>query len=113
MFRCNIAFGDRDEARQTRLGSKQIVTARIECPLDGLITDREQLPSRIQKESELHLVEEFSGKLVETFNSPHESLGSCRRLLQCGNEAVNFGDTIASVGSLWRQLFDQYLTVIR
>ena len=96
MFRCDVAFGDRDEARQARLGCKQIVTARIQRTLGRLITDGEQLPCRIQKESELHLVEHFSGKLVETFNSSHESLGGCRRLLQRRNEAVNFGDVIIS-----------------
>src|SRR5665647_878145 len=94
MFRCDVAFCNRDEARQTRLGGQQIVTARIQCTFGELITDREQLPCGIQKEPELHVIEHFSGKLAETFNSPHESLRGCRRLLERRNKAVNLSEVI-------------------
>ena len=64
MFRRDIPLRDSDEARQTRLGCEQIVTARIQHTLGRLIADGEQLPGRIQKKVEFHFVKQFSGKTV-------------------------------------------------
>ena len=117
MFRCDVTFGDRDEARQPRFGCQQIVAARVQHALGRLIADGEHLSGGIQKKSELHFVEDFFGKLVEAFNSSYESLGRYCRLLQRRNAAVNSREIIVRdarsvIGFLLGQIFNQCLTVI-
>ena len=52
--RRDVALGDRDEAREPRLGGEQIVAARVERALRHAIADREQLALGIEQEAEVH-----------------------------------------------------------
>ena len=54
MLRRDVAFGDREEAGEPRLGSQQIVTVLIENAFVDEISDRQQLPVGIEQEAELH-----------------------------------------------------------
>ena len=49
--RRHVAFGDRDEARQARLGGEQVVAVGIERAVGDLVADREELPRRVEAES--------------------------------------------------------------
>ena len=54
MPRGQVAIGDRDEAREARLGREQVVAARVETALLDPIPDREQFSLRIEQEVEAH-----------------------------------------------------------
>ena len=50
----DVALGDREEARETRLGGEEIVAARIQRPFRRPIADREQLAVAVEQKAELH-----------------------------------------------------------
>ena len=52
--RRDVALGDRDEAREPRLGGEKIVAARVERALGHPIADREQLAVAVEQKAELH-----------------------------------------------------------
>ena len=54
MPRGNVAFGDRQKARQPCLRCKQIIAVRVELALGSEITDREQLAIIIEQKCILH-----------------------------------------------------------
>ena len=77
--RRNFSFRDRDETRQPRLGSEQIVTVGIEAPVSYAVTDRQQLARRIEQEAELHRVEHFARGRGEFRQPPLERFGRVAR----------------------------------
>ena len=54
MLRRDVAFGDCEEAGESRLGSQEIVTVAIERAFVDEISDRQQLPVVVEQETELH-----------------------------------------------------------
>ena len=70
----DVALGDRQKAGQPRFGGQQVVVRRITTTRPLLvcetIANREELPLRVVKESEVHAIEQgdgSTGQMVETF----------------------------------------------
>ena len=61
-----VAFGDRNETRETGFGSEQIVIAGIETPLGDLISNRQQLALAIEEKIEFHRKEHPPGKFAQS-----------------------------------------------
>ena len=60
-----IAFGDGDEARKTRLRREQIVIAGVEPAIGDPISDRQQLPLRVEQKAELHCIDQRPRALAQ------------------------------------------------
>ncbi len=52
--RGDVTVGDRDEARQSRLGREQVVAVRIEAALEDTVANREQLAFMVEEKAEAH-----------------------------------------------------------
>ncbi len=62
--RRQVAFGDRDEARETGFRRQQIITIGVEAAVLHPVADRQQFPLHVEEKAELHLVEHASGGLA-------------------------------------------------
>ena len=77
----DVALGDRDEAREPRLGGKQIVAARVERTLRHPIADREQLAVGIEQEAETHCERHRPRGRFEGSEARRQRSGGVRRLI--------------------------------
>src|SRR3954452_11389007 len=81
-----VSLRDRDETREARLGSKQIITVRIETPVRNPETNRQKLSCRIEQEPEYGGVKQFHRALAESgktsLEQPSGAPGTLERLDQ-------------------------------
>ena len=77
MPRRHVALGDRDEARQARLGGEQVVAVGIETALGDLVPDRQELPRGVEQKTELHRVEELPRQCGERRDAALERSRPC------------------------------------
>ena len=75
MTRRHLALGDGQEACETRLGSKQIVTVRVLGPLRRPITYRQQFAVVVEQEGELHRERHFAAGLRDRVQTRDQGLG--------------------------------------
>ena len=110
----HFALGDRDEARQPRLGREQVVVAVVELVVVHAVADREQLAPAIEQKPEVHLVEQLARGLRATYSSRSTSrwqsrgpLSTARARARCSGRApVRYGSRIArrqpsGVSAVW------------
>ena len=76
----NVALGDRDEARQPRLGGEEIVATRVEGALGDEIADREQLAVVVEQ------------KAVTPFRAPSPARSSSRDERRAARAVAASGD---------------------
>ena len=95
----HISLGDSDEARKSRFGSKQIVTAGIERALGHLVADREKLARRIQKKTDLHRLEHGFHDIAQPLQPLAERLrGASRAVEGCHERGGACESFIACLG---------------
>ena len=77
----DVALGDRDEAREPRLGGEQIVATRVERALGHPIADREQLAVGVEQKAVAHLERHRPRGRFEGREARRQSSGRVRRLI--------------------------------
>ncbi len=75
----HVVLGNGHEARQTCLGSEQVVAARIERALGRAVADREEATLGIKQKAELHRVGHRLRGRFEDCQPPPQSQGRLRR----------------------------------
>src|SRR5471032_3071318 len=88
-----VAFCYSDETRQPRFRCEQIVEIGVQSRIGTAITDGQQLPARIQKETEFHCSKGRRSPLRQYFRSIVQRNGGPARLLKhiAGEAGFSFG----------------------
>ncbi len=68
----SVAPGDRDEAREPRFRSEQIVVARVMPSVGDAISDREELSFLVVEKAKVHFADEPGGRPRERRETAHE-----------------------------------------
>jgi len=76
----HVALGDRHEARQARLGSQQVITARVQSALGSAVADREKPALSIEQEAELHRLSHRARRELDARQAPLQAAGFLIRL---------------------------------
>ena len=74
----DVALGDGQEAGETSLRGQQVVVARVQRAVEHPEADREELPSRIEQEAEVHLAHETVGRLGDRLQPANDRRGGLR-----------------------------------
>ena len=77
--RGHVALGDRDEARQARLGGEQVVVARVEPAVGDAVADREELAARVEEEARSPSRGQARAPTRRSSQAPRERAGRPRR----------------------------------
>ena len=75
MPRRHVALGDRHEARQARLGSQQVITARVQSALGSAVADGEKPALCIEQETELHRLGHGARRQLDVCQAPLQAAG--------------------------------------
>ena len=85
-----VSLGDRDEARKTRFGGKQVVIIGVETPIGNPISDREQLPLRVEEKVERHRIEHLLREFAECCEAAVDCRGRFGGALEAVDQSLEF-----------------------
>jgi len=92
----DIAFRDRDEAREASFRGEQVVMAGVEASVGHTVPDREELPHRVEEESKLHVRDECLSAPGEDREAPDQCRRCSRGPLELADERL---DSISDIGN--------------
>src|SRR4029450_3743819 len=101
--RWDIALRNGDEAGEPCLRRQQIVIPRVKTVIGHAISNREELPWRVEEKAKLHGVEHRLRELGKGRKATDQRAGGCGSTCEAFDEGLDVGKGVAAGGPLGRQ----------